>query len=299
MKIIDIYQDEIENDDTRYFLIVSGDHEDDIDFEQYTWRRSRYNRVRPGDLFLYRKKQKNNLLKNTFFFYGAGRFKSVVGDDRVKAEVDKAYNFEVFVTQLDLDNYNWHWKNRGNNWAHFFNQYGMDNVPKEDFINILKSGFSEDSKLRSSPTGEFISKMEKSDYYVEDNIAQRQVRQGQSAFSNTVKINYSNKCCVCGISTGSFLIGSHIIPWSERKETRLDPSNGLSLCSFHDKGFDKGYFTLDDHYRIVVTDQINDMILSDLLEAIDKQKIQLPSKHKPKMEYLRYHRENVYESFKS
>ena len=34
------------------------------------------------------------------------------------------------------------------------------------------------------------------------------------------------------------LVASHIIPWSENKEERLNPTNGICLSSLYDKAFD-------------------------------------------------------------
>ena len=74
MNIIDFYKTELINPKVRFFLIISGDHSHDIDYEQYAWKRSKYNLVRPGDLFLYRKKSKNNILKEFlgFFYFCTG-----------------------------------------------------------------------------------------------------------------------------------------------------------------------------------------------------------------------------------
>ena len=296
--ILDYYQYELNNPDTRYFLIVSGDHSHDEDFVQYTWHRSRYNRVRPGDLFLYRKKDKNDII-GEFFFYGVGRFRTVNGDDEVIADLDKVHRFDENVTKSDLEGYEWHWKERGENWGHFFNQYGMDMIPKEDFVNILMKGFDAEREEEEVPeeTTEFLNQIAQGNYFVDDNLGQSKRRRGQQDFSNTVKNNYGNKCCICGIATRHFLVGSHIIPWVTRKDIRLDPSNGLSLCALHDKAFDKGYLSLDKDYKVVVSKKISDVALSNELMQFNGNEIELPRRQKPKQEYLDHHRRVIFEKF--
>ncbi|MBN2514435.1 MAG: HNH endonuclease [Deltaproteobacteria bacterium] len=93
-----------------------------------------------------------------------------------------------------------------------------------------------------------------------------------------------------------FLVGSHIIPWSVRKETRLDPSNGKCLCSLHDNAFDKGFITIDNNYIVVVTQSItHDLVLIDLLKADNGKRLNLPKESPPDQQFLEYHREKIFE----
>lgn len=68
----------------------------------------------------------------------------------------------------------------------------------------------------------------------------------QSFFRNAVLSSYNFTCAVCGIDLPELLTASHIIPWKQDIARRADPSNGLSLCSLHDRAFDRGFFTLDN-----------------------------------------------------
>ena len=101
------------------------------------------------------------MLPGEFFFYGVGRFKTVDGEDEVIAELDKVHRFDDYVTKTDLEDYEWYWKQRGDNWGHFFNQYGMDMIPKEDFLNILTMGFDADREEDDVPeeTTEFLNQI--------------------------------------------------------------------------------------------------------------------------------------------
>ena len=58
------------------------------------------------------------------------------------------------------------------------------------------------------------------------------VRVGQRFFRNMILANYRSSCCVCEITTPKLLIASHIVPWSNREDLRLNPHNGLLfMCS--------------------------------------------------------------------
>ena len=59
----------------------------------------------------------------------------------------------------------------------------------------------------------------------------------------------------CGTTFGAALQAAHIVPWSEcAKAERLDPRNGLLLCSTHHALFDDGVLTIDEDLRIVHVD---------------------------------------------
>jgi len=91
------------------------------------------------------------------------------------------------------------------------------------------------------------------------------------------------------------LIGAHIIPWAKRKETRLDPKNGICLSVLYDKLFDKGYITLDENYAIKVSPALNqDPVLASEILALEGKAIRQPTRDKPLPEYLAFHRENIF-----
>lgn len=60
------------------------------------------------------------------------------------------------------------------------------------------------------------------------------IRLGQSFFRQTVLANYENRCCVTGNPVPQLLVASHILPWSEYPEHRLNPHNGLCLSRTQD-----------------------------------------------------------------
>src|SRR5690606_41470708 len=56
---------------------------EDRDFKKYHWDQSKYNRVREGDFFLYRRPQKASEIKNQFYLYGAGRIAKIIAPNDI------------------------------------------------------------------------------------------------------------------------------------------------------------------------------------------------------------------------
>ena len=67
-----------------------------------------------------------------------------------------------------------------------------------------------------------------------------QVRVNQSVFRQIVLANYDFKCALSGIDIPELLVASHVIPWSDNEEERMNPKNCICLSSLYDKAFDQG-----------------------------------------------------------
>jgi hypothetical protein len=124
------------------------------------------------------------------------------------------------------------------------------------------------------------------------------IRLGQSFFRKAVLASYQNICCMSGVSLPQLLIASHIIPWSEAKENRLNPSNGLCLSAIHDRAFDKGLITVIPDYTIRVSKKLKENAGNSqqvkLLIEIYKQMINLPEKFLPNKDFLDWHNKNIF-----
>ena len=120
------------------------------------------------------------------------------------------------------------------------------------------------------------------------------IRTNQSFFRKAVLSSYSSKCCLTGIDIPELLIASHIIPWSKDKKNRLNPQNGLCLNSLHDKAFDKGLITFDNDYKLILSKKIkkkNNQYFTEL----EGKKMILPKKFLPNSEFLKFHREEIFQ----
>ncbi|MBR9833271.1 HNH endonuclease [bacterium] len=123
------------------------------------------------------------------------------------------------------------------------------------------------------------------------------VRVNQSFFRNSVLSAYNNECCITGINIPQLLVASHIIPWKNNIE-RTNPKNGLCLNPFHDKAFDRGFFTINEDYRITVSNKIlhsKNFGISDYLIKTHNRHILLPDKFFPSQEFLEFHRTNIFQ----
>jgi predicted restriction endonuclease len=122
------------------------------------------------------------------------------------------------------------------------------------------------------------------------------VRLGQQFFRKVIMTSYASKCCVCGMPIPELLIASHIIPWRDDENLRVNPHNGLCLCTLHDKSFDRGFFTLADDYKIVIGKAIRQYLPNSAVhngfKIYEGKAISLPDKFIPKQEFLELHREN-------
>ena len=124
-------------------------------------------------------------------------------------------------------------------------------------------------------------------------------RVDQSAFRMMILNNYNETCAITGINDSRLLIASHIIPWSEREDTRLNPENGICLSALYDKAFDKGLITIrPDDFTVMVSQSLKDKLTIAVYQEhfgkIADKKILLPEEHKPNIEFLQYHAENVF-----
>lgn len=134
----------------------------------------------------------------------------------------------------------------------------------------------------------------------EDRIRATKVRVGQYFFRASVLASYGYKCCITGIKTPDLLIASHIKPWSvsDEKTERTNPSNGLCLNALHDRAFDKGLITIDNHYHLIVSKELKNVKMDEKtrlwFDSYDNTVISLPDKFRPKKEFIEYHNDMVF-----
>jgi len=291
------FQKELNDIKTEYFILdTKGDEKTgDIDFVKYSWSTSRYNKIKEGDLIIFRRPGKASET-NKFYFFGAAKMGKVEGTTRVTGKLVKCYPFNEFIHQSEIGNFKWTFKDKKESWEHFFNQYGMNKINKIDFEELLKISESNvEFDKEPDAEAEATKDIQSGNYEVDDKEGKTKIRAKQQAFSNKVKTNYNNQCAICSIKTKEFLIGSHIIPWSKRKDIRIKPSNGICLCSLHDKAFDKGFISLTNDLKIIITEiKLDDLQLVNELKKINGKKIFKPKIHAPEKEFLEYHREAIF-----
>jgi predicted restriction endonuclease len=124
------------------------------------------------------------------------------------------------------------------------------------------------------------------------------VRLVQRFFREAVLASYNYACAICGLKVISMLNASHIIPWSVDSKRRADPRNGLGLCVFHDRAFDRGLIGIEDNYKIIVSKEVKVRSVPALhkvgLIDIEGKNIRMPDRFIPDSAALSYHRENIF-----
>jgi len=300
----------------RYFIFDTGvtlkneNHSKyDKEFVQYFWSKKRFNKVKEGDLFVYRKPKKASE-GNSFYFFGVGKvgkikFVEELNDDHsVICEVEEPIRFKNIIYQDDnkLLNYEWVFKKREKErgWGQFFNNYGMNEINKNDFYFLHKIGtgvfpsnnYDDGNKILVKAHIDFMDKS-----VVEDHFSNVRTRGSyQKVFADLIKMIYNQKCCVSGISTRSLLEGAHIVPVSKKREYAMDINNGLCLSVLIHKCYDLGLVSIDENFIFRVSNKIEDNELKNYLSKFNNKIIQLPAQKEfyPKKEFLNYHFNKVF-----
>lgn len=137
------------------------------------------------------------------------------------------------------------------------------------------------------------------DYFIGNATAEINIRIGQSKFRKGVLKNFDSKCALTGISEASLLTASHIVPWAHKKDYRGDIGNGICLFVEYDKFFNDGYISFTDDLKTIITPAVDTLSprLREKLNALFDSELIKP-RHKPlNLDYLRYHRENIFNRF--
>lgn len=164
--------------------------------------------------------------------------------------------------------------------------YTEDNEEEVDFLERDNVRL-ERSPVLVTPTG------------ATEGVAIIKVRRGQQFFRQTILNAYSVSCCITGINVPRLLVASHIKPWRDFPDERLEPRNGLCLSSLHDAAFDAGLITLDEQLKLVLSRCLKDYFPQPSLEQnfvqYEGKQIRKPDKiAEPSPTLLEYHREVIF-----
>jgi putative restriction endonuclease len=292
----------------RFFILDTkgvGHKYDDEDFKKYSWSPKQYNRVRPGDLFIYRRPNAKTQ-KESFYFFGAGIIGPIqkIDENIVQATILSPLIFNSYLLPIELINFTWGFKQKTrDDWQYFFNQYGMMEVAQNDFIGLLKLQYSYKPQVENvyeeidhQLEVNFYLQMHRQNFRVEDKVMTQKVRgSAQAIFAKEVKGNYHHKCCITGIDTKELLIASHIVPWSKDENNRLNPANGLCFSPLFDKAFDLGFMTVRTDYRIEIAEVIKkDKVLSDYFSNFHGNRIIHKVRIPPDLSLLDWHNKKVF-----
>lgn len=164
--------------------------------------------------------------------------------------------------------------------------------PKEIEANVIMGQLNDGKSVSAALLKHFdITKEGK------DQVSLTKVRVGQSYYRKMIISIYGGRCCVTGLDIPKLLRASHIVGWSEDKENRMNPENGLCLSGTYDLAFDQHLISFDDDYRMVVGKEISDhytkKLVADYFKRFEGKKISMPLKHLPSQSLLQIHREQL------
>jgi putative restriction endonuclease len=120
-----------------------------------------------------------------------------------------------------------------------------------------------------------------------------QVRVNQARFRRAVLSSYNATCCISGLQHEKLVIASHIVPWSEDTQNRLNPQNGLCLSALHDRAYDQGLITVMPDFTVRVSTKVkasqDDSFIVDSLLRFDRKPIRFPERLGPSPTFLAWH----------
>lgn len=134
----------------------------------------------------------------------------------------------------------------------------------------------------------------------EDKVREVKTRVNQDVFRQMVLANYNGLCAVSGINISELLVASHIIPWAESKEERLNPENGICLSSLYDRAFDQGFISFDNDYKMIISPQLeanaDKMYYQMFFHPFEHEKMKFCDvNYLPKKEFLEWHRDVIFQ----
>ena len=114
-------------------------------------------------------------------------------------------------------------------------------------------------------------------------------------FKREIPKIYNNTCCISGLRVDataniSMVDACHIIPFAESYDDTIP--NGIALTPTLHRAFDRGLIGIDDNYRVLVSPQFKETVVSYSIRQFEGKEILLPQnpKYYPSLEGLRRRR---------
>lgn len=132
----------------------------------------------------------------------------------------------------------------------------------------------------------------------ETKIREVKTRVNQNVFRLIVLANYNRKCAITGIDLPDLLVASHIMPWSQNEDERLNPENGICLSALYDRAYDKGLIGITENYQIILSKELKIKEAKEFYPMIfgnlQGHSLTLPQKYLPKKEFLQFHLDTIF-----
>jgi len=111
------------------------------------------------------------------------------------------------------------------------------------------------------------------------------VRVNQHLFRSIILTSYREECAICGLPVLGLLVACHIVPWALDPNNRMNPRNGICMCSLHDRAYETGILIIDERFVISVGDKAQCYRSNDAftryISAFEGNAIKLPERWLP------------------
>lgn len=115
-----------------------------------------------------------------------------------------------------------------------------------------------------------------------ERLVLRKERLFQQFFRDVILAGYGGRCAISGLRVPELTEAAHIIPWSEREDCRLLPSNGIALNTLLHRAYDADLLGIDEKCRVHVSKPLlkgaEDSKMQAFFESVDGSVLQ-PSRH--------------------
>jgi putative restriction endonuclease len=120
-------------------------------------------------------------------------------------------------------------------------------------------------------------------------------------FRKAVVHIYDYKCAFCGLKVNktvkqNIVDGAHIKPFSQFFDNKIH--NGIALCKNHHWAFDRGWFAVDEQYKIIISNDLAEISPhAKPMQDFHGEKLLLPKIEQflPEIEALQWHRQNIFQ----
>lgn len=177
---------------------------------------------------------------------------------------------------------------------YFPNQKTDQVAESQDHLADLKR-----EMLEESPA-EYRAKLKELKTRLNPETYQIEVYSRDTLFRREIVRLYDDTCCISGIRVSapysfSMVDACHIVPFA--KTFNNHPTNGIALCPNLHRAFDKGVISIDDDFRVIVSQTFVENELSAYsLKALMGKQIELPrdERYLPSREAFAWHRRSIF-----
>ncbi len=157
-----------------------------------------------------------------------------------------------------------------------------------------------ETQILNEPSTEYKTKLQKLQNELNADSFEEEKYMRSSIFKRQIPLLYKNACAISGLQINatinvSLIDACHIIPFSNSYDDTV--TNGISLTPTLHRAFDRGLISIDDNYKIIISNKFKEEKQSQYsIIQFKNKEIFLPenSKFYPSLENLKWHREKVY-----